>query len=322
MTGSKRFKISIVVPESPVARTGNRCTANQWAEILSTIGHEVVVERNAFTGEPDLLIALHAGHGHEAVRRYRESCPNGKLVVALTGSDIYPGIGPRALSSIEMADRLVVLQRKAIEQIPVQFRGKARVIIQSAQQLLVKPSAPKAPTFDVCVVGHLRDAKDPLRAAAAGRLLPADSKIRIRHAGGVLEPKYRELAEAEMRENPRYLWLGETDESAVAELIASSQIMVISSRFEGGARVVGEALVSGTPVISSRIAGVEGLLGEDYPGYFETGDTVKLANLLRRSESDRDFFNLLSQKAAELAPKFHPAREIEAWRELVAELTI
>jgi glycosyltransferase involved in cell wall biosynthesis len=237
----------------------------------------------------------------------------------LTGSDIYPAPNEKVLESIALADRLVVLQQKAIDQVPEPFREKTHVIIQSAERLGEDRSTGES-TFDVCVVGHLRDVKDPLRAAAATRLLPADSTIRIRHAGGILEPKYHERVEREIRENPRYQWLGELDEKAVADLIASTRLMVMSSLSEGGARVVGEAMVHGTPVISSRIDGVIGLLGDDYPGYFFPGDTEALSKILWRVESDGNFLKALKQRAEELAPQFHPDREREGWGALIDDL--
>lgn len=319
MNDSNRIRISLVVPQSSVRRTGNRCTASQWAAMLSSIGYEVVIEENRFDADSDFLIALHASRNHKAIRKFRESRPDGKLIVALTGSDIYPEPDEKVLESIELADRLVVLQRKAIEQIPAGFRDRARVIIQSAERSGECTSSDDS-HFDICVVGHLRDVKDPLRTAAASRLLPADSKICIRHAGGILESKYRDLVEQEMRENPRYRWLGELDGKSVADLIASSQLMVMSSHFEGGARVVGEAMVHGTPVISSRIDGVRGLLGDDYPGYFAPGDTEALSALLHRAELDCDFLHSLKQQTREFAPQFDPERERRAWQNLIEEL--
>ncbi|MFT5469500.1 MAG: putative glycosyltransferase (TIGR04348 family) [Verrucomicrobiales bacterium] len=312
------MRVSFHVPESRVKRTGNRCTAAQWAEILTSLGHEVV---EASADAVDVLIALHAGFSHDAIRQFRRSQPAGKLIVALTGSDIYPAPDERVLGSIELADRVVILQPKARDQIPERFREKVRVIIQSAQQLLsAERLIPSESTFDVCVVGHFRDVKDPLRAAAASRLLSEDSTIQIRHAGGILEPKYHELVEREAETNRRFQWLGELDENAVADLIASSRLMVISSEFEGGARVVGEATVLGTPTISSRIAGVVGLLGDDYPGYFPPGDTAALAELLRRAETDPQFLEQLNRRTDELAPQFHPDRETEGWKKLIEEL--
>lgn len=313
------MKIKLVTPRSSVKRTGNRCTSWQWREILESLGHEVFVEENGEGGAGcDLLIALHASRSCEAVCQFRETNPGGRLIVALTGTDIYPEPGPRALKSIELADRIVVLQPKAIAQIPSADAPKARVVFQSAK-VIGEPDFDDE-HIDVCVVGHLRDVKDPLRAAAASRQLPADSRIRILQAGGIHEAKYRDLVELEIRENPRFEWLGELGGKEVADLIASSRVLVVSSRFEGGARVVGEAIVHGTPVLASRIDGVVGLLGSQYPGYFEAGDTAELRQLLIRFETDSGFSSELKRITKELAPRFDPEIERAAWKQLIDEL--
>ena len=41
-----------------------------------------------------------------------------------------------------------------------------------------------------------------------------------------------------------------------------------------------------TPVLASRISGNVGMLGDDYDGYFELGDSDGLAALLRRCRGD------------------------------------
>ena len=89
---------------------------------------------------------------------------------------------------------------------------------------------------------------------------------------------------------------------------------------EGGANVIGEAVVQGVPVVSSRIAGSVGLLGADYPGYFPTGDTAALADLMWRSETDPSFYDDLGSRCRSLAPEFSPDAERESWRSLLAEL--
>lgn len=96
--------------------------------------------------------------------------------------------------------------------------------------------------------------------------------------------------------------------------------MVLSSRMEGGANVVSEALVAGLPVLSSRIAGSIGMLGEDYPGYFEVGATEELAALLERCEQRPSFLADLEARCRVLARRFDPAREIAAWESLLAVL--
>jgi glycosyltransferase involved in cell wall biosynthesis len=77
--------------------------------------------------------------------------------------------------------------------------------------------------------------------------------------------------------------------------------------------------VAGTPVIASRIAGNVGLLGEDYAGYFSTGDTRGLARLMARAESDSGFLAELKSQCARLAHLFSPERELAAWKSLIRQ---
>ncbi len=309
----------MLTPASAVLRTGNRRTACQWAEVLGELGHEVRVCEKICSGAPETLVALHGERSHDSIVRLRRALPAVKLILVLTGTDIYPEPSAKTLDSLEKVDRAVILQRKAIDRIPRRLREKVRLIVQSAKRRA--EGARDANHLDVCVVGHLRRVKDPLRTAAASRLLPPESKIRIRHAGGILEPAaFCDAVAREQRENPRYTYVGELDAQAVAELIASSHLLAVTSRSEGGARVVGEAIVHGTPVISSRIDGVTGLLGDDYPGYFPPGDTEALADMLSRAEADSTFVADLRAKTSEMAPQFHPQREKETWQSLIAEL--
>ena len=103
-------------------------------------------------------------------------------------------------------------------------------------------------------------------------------------------------------------------------MLARSRLLVLSSLMEGGANVVGEAAVQGVPVVASRIPGSMGLLGADYPGYFATGDTAGLADMMRRCESDPSFYDELRARCCSLAPDFSPDAERDAWRSLLAEL--
>ena len=96
--------------------------------------------------------------------------------------------------------------------------------------------------------------------------------------------------------------------------------MVISSRMEGGANVVSEAIVLGVPVLASHIPGNVGLLGDDWPAYYPVGDTRALADLMVRAATSPDFQRDQRQRLRVLAPLFHPDRERAAWRNLLAEL--
>ena len=159
-----------------------------------------------------------------------------------------------------------------------------------------------------------------MRAAEAVRRLPATSRIRIEQVGRAYTPAWSERARAEMAANPRYLWRDDVPAAAVRRLLARSHAMVISSFSEGGANVISEAAVAGVPVLASRMDGNVGLLGADYPGYFPIGDTQALTRLLQRLEDEPRFVARLRQALARRAPLFRPAREIAAWRRLLAGL--
>ncbi len=123
-----------------------------------------------------------------------------------------------------------------------------------------------------------------------------------------------------MERNPRYRWIGELPRWQAIRLLARSHLLVLSSVMEGGANVISEALAVSVPVISSRISGSIGLLGPDYPGYFEVGDTEGLAQLLTRVEGDTSFYERLQEECGKLQGLVDPRRERESLRSLVEEL--
>ncbi len=316
-----RLSILLVTPAPPHSRVGNRITALRWARILRTLGHRVRVTETYHDERCDLLIALHARRSHASILCFHETRPAVPLVVGLTGTDLYGDIqtDKAAQQSLELADRLVVLQKMGVEALPSQLRGKARVIYQSFPTPAHLPP-PHQHVFEVCVLGHLRPVKDPFRTALAARRLPASSRIRVLHVGAALSEDMAEQAHAEEAVNPRYRWLGELPRWRALRVLARSRLLVLSSKSEGGANVVGEALVCSVPVLSSHIDGSVGILGADYPGYFPCGDTAALARLLRQAETDEDYYRRLKAWCEGLRPLFDPRRESQCWQELIAEL--
>lgn len=313
--------ILILVPPAKLP-SGNLCTAERYGVLLGELGHAVAIGEAPGEGLPEVLIVLHAVKGHEALAGFRAAHPGVPTILVLAGTDIYPAPSETALDSMRLADRLVVLQDRAREKIPAPLRAKVRTIIQSAEPGQAPAPGPPSPWFDICVVGHLRRVKDPMRAAAASRLLPAESRIRIRHAGRILEEEFAGLVKREESENPRYTWLGGLARAEAEALIAGSRLQVLSSIAEGGAQVLGESVVSGTPLLVSRHDAALSLLGDGYPGFFEIGDTVQLAGLMTRAENDPGFLAELERRTRSLAGQFHPQREREAWNDLLSGLRI
>lgn len=313
------MQLIMVTPAKPGSKAGNRATAERWKGLLESGGQHTVEVVTEYRGEPcDALIALHAWRSVDAVRAFRAAWPAKPLIVALTGTDIYrhqDEYPEETRYSMAEADALIGLHDLVGQDIPETLSDKLVTLRQSADGPECFPARAGGSThnrFTVCVIGHLREEKDSLRAAMAARLLAADSRLQVVSAGKAHNEEWQRLAEQEMIDNPRFQWLGELDKTGTRQLMANSQLMVISSVMEGGANVVSEACRAGLPVIASDIPGNVGLLGEDYPGYFPAGDERALAELLYQVEKQPEFLDRLKSRVGELAGRFVPEKERES----------
>ena len=313
------MKIHLVTPAKKNDRNGNRTSALRWSKLLQQQGHKVQVE-SEYNDEPiDLLVALHAFRSAKAIERYKTLYPHGPLIVALGGTDVntYLKTDPEVtLKSMYRADALVCLHDLIAFELPTELLSKLHIIYQSASAL-AQQKKPRIRTFDICVIGNLRSEKDPFRTALASQLLPIDSKIRVIHLGQATNSKWHQQALSFVECSPRYNWKGEVPKWQVRRELSRSRLMVISSNQEGGANVISEALMAGVPIIASKISGNVGLLGIDYPGYFELGDEKALARLLYRVETDAIFLSLLKCSCAQIALKFTVEFESLGWQSLL-----
>src|SRR6476469_2651024 len=168
------MRIVLITPRGPTSRTGNRVAASRWARILRRLGHRV---RHAadYDGRPaDLMVAIHAWRSAAAIERFKARHPDRPVILQLSGTDIYDYIKSDpvpTLRAMERADRLVALNALAWRVVPKRLHRRLSIIHQSADA----PRHPRRPSrraVVVSVIGHLRDVKDPLRAAHAARRLP------------------------------------------------------------------------------------------------------------------------------------------------------
>lgn len=314
------MKIAIVTPAAAGSRTGNRHTAQRWAAMLRAAGHKVTLATDWNARPADVLLALHARRSHDSILRYRAAYPQGKLVVVLTGTDLYRDIryDAGAQLSLKLAQRLVVLQEEGLKELPRQFRAKTRVVYQSAQ--VKAKSNPPANKFRICVLGHLREEKDPFRAVLALKLIPAQEEIELVHLGKPMSPDMAAQAKMLMTEEPRYRWLGAVSHGRALNWLARSQLMVISSRMEGGANVIAEAACAGVPVLASAVSGNIGMLGAGYPGYFPVGDETALAKLLIKAMRHQAYYQSLKRGIAARRHLFRPQSEQASLVRLLREL--
>lgn len=318
------MRITIVCPAPAGSRSGNRVTALRWRRMLRALGHRVTIATSLERERWDVLVALHARKSATIVRSARAKHPDRRIVVALTGTDLYRDLARSAAArrSIAIADRLVVLHPLGARDLPGNARKKVRFVPQSApivrRVARARARDSRAP-LRIAVVGHLRPVKDPMRIVRALRLVPPAVGVRVVQVGRALSPAMHRAAVRAMRRDPRYVWIGERSLARARREIARADVMVLTSRLEGGANVLTEAIAADVAIVASRIASSVGVLGARHPGFFPVGDTRALARTLVRAACDDRFLARLRRAGAARRDMLSPKREKEAWRSLLDE---
>ncbi len=327
----KKPVIAIVTPALAAANNGNWQTARRWSHLLSHDYQVHLTDRwpvpgpdagatAATLGGAQLMIALHARRSAASMLAWRGLHPTRPLLLVLTGTDLYRDIqtDPLAQRSLQLADRLVVLNELGAAALPREHHAKTTVCLQSSPSRRTLRKTGRH--LRALMVGHLRDEKSPRTYFEAARRLAARHDILLDHIGGDLDPALGAEARALVASQPQYRWLGALPHAATRARIQAAHVLVHPSQMEGGAQVVIEALTAGTPVLASRIAGNLGLLGNGYRGVFDWGDAAGLARLLAQARDDPAMLPALQTQCAARAPLFHPDHERQTLLDLLAAL--
>ena len=333
----KKPSVVIVSPALADANNGNWQTASRWAKLLASHYDVSISDRwsaDSNHGTAQYMIALHARRSADAIanwaKSHNASCDVPGLVVALTGTDLYKDIqtDANAQQSLNLAQRLIVLQDQAPDTVPAAYRHKTDVVFQSCSARQTLPKTTRH--LNVVMVGHLRAEKMPQTLFEAARLLKDDPHIHIRHIGDALDARLGELAQETEKANPRYQWLKGLPHDKTRRMIQQAHVLVHCSQLEGGAHVIMEAVRCGTVVLASRMDGNVGMLGDNYGGYFPVGDattlSIQLKSLLQSLQGSEDpsvshFYNTLGEQCASRATLFDAAHEKAALLSTLARCT-
>jgi len=312
----------IVTPALADANNGNWQTAWRWRRFLAPLypTRLVKVWPDAQGDTDTAMIALHARRAADSITAWYARHGGDRLALVLTGTDLYRDIGidAPAQRSLGLAGQRVVLNELGVERLPAHLHEGTRIILQSATAR--RPLAKSPARLRALMVGHLREEKSPETLFEAARLLMDRHDIFLDHIGAALDPALGREAERTMTACPNYRWLGGRPHEETRRRIQRAHVLVHASRMEGGAHVVIEATVSGTPVLASHIDGNTGLLGTNYAGHFPWNDAAALAALLVACRDDPAHIERLRRQAAERAPLFAPERERAAVRQLAEDL--
>lgn len=313
------MRVCVASPYSLNEVKGNTVTTRRIVDLLAAEGVAARGSHLFDGGDADVLIALHAVKGAAAVFAFLEQFPRGKVVILITGTDLYeslPAGSERGERALELAHRIVVVQEAAILRLPARFREKVRVIPASLDPVELR-HVPESPPFVISVLGHPRPVKRPFLTIEAVARHPEWSEVEVWQIGEALDKESRRSAEEWVRRDGRYRYLGGQPREEALRLCAKSSLTINSSILEGGANAVVEAMTMGVPVLASRIEGNVGILGADYPGYFEEGKLDQaIGEVIEKEFALQDWVDLASARL-EL---FSQEKEARSWLELLDEL--
>jgi len=117
----------------------------------------------------------------------------------------------------------------------------------------------------------------------------------------------------------RVRFLGPQPRARVLELFRAADAALLSSSWENFPHTVVEALAAGAPVIATRTGGVAEVVEHERNGLLvEPGDTVALADAIRRFFADADLRKRLAAAAAQSVADYAPDRIYARLEELLA----
>lgn len=151
----------------------------------------------------------------------------------------------------------------------------------------------------VCMVGRFNEAKDQGTLIKAISKLPEDIHLLL-VGEGPLKVENEKLAKQLKIEN-RVHFLGFRND--VERILKTSDIVVLSSKWEGLSLASIEGMASGKPFVASRVEGLEEIV-KGYGLLFEQGNENELSKLIAELLNKIDFYDEVTKKCLERAKNY------------------
>lgn len=169
--------------------------------------------------------------------------------------------------------------------------------------------------FIVTMVAGFREAKDQDTLVRALKLLPDNVKLWL-VGSGVRMDTVRALAERLGVVSRVRFWGMRTD---VARILRSSDVICMSSHWEGLSLSNVEGMSVGKPFLASRVNGLREVT-EGYGILFTEGDDKALADIIARLATDNDFYRQVADRCWERAQRFDIRRTVEQYEHVYRDV--
>ena len=309
--------ICILVPNLGIATAGNSVTAERYKSIFEELGYAT-----SLTDSPksDVVVALNAYRSSEAVAALG---PEITVIAVITGTDLYSfWETDREVveSTLSRASVIIGLNDHVGKRLPEDLRAKLTIIKEGAVAPPKTQGTQASPFVRAIAVGHLRDEKDPELLIEALDQLPSNCSFQVDHYGAAHTNEWATWARECSANKHRYQWHGEISRTELCEIYTAADLLINTSRLEGGANVISEAVMAGLPIVATAIDGNVGVLGADYPGLVPVHDSAALAKRLSATDADDGLLPLLAEASRALQGELSVEHESEQWRLVFDEL--
>ena len=319
------MRILISTPYLPNSQNGNSVSGRRIRNIFSKLGHEAklrsVSELTKTIPAADLLLALNAKKSSNIPSRFKQQNPDKILAVLLTGTDLHLHLDQRTpeavivIENMSIADAIVVAQPASLASIPNEFSDKTFVVPKSMDfDVLEYCPTPNDKPLSVVSAFHFRELKNPDQLVRIA--MQTGAELNLNFFGRVGNSNEEQLFLERTSENENLSWHGELRRIEFLKRLAEAHVFLNTSLVEGGSNAVLEAMQIGVPVLATKIAGNIGMLGEDYPGYFEPDNDNELLALLEKCKN-KSFRGELSSFIKNQTSRFSYACEKNAWQDLI-----
>lgn len=151
----------------------------------------------------------------------------------------------------------------------------------------------------VCMVGRFHEAKDQGTLIKAINKLPEEIHL-ILVGEGPLKEKNEDLAK-QLEVYDRVHFLGFRND--VERILKTSDIVVLSSKWEGLSLSAIEGMACGKPFVASRVEGLEEIVG-GYGLLFEQGNENELSEIIAELLNKKEFYDEVTDKCLERAKSY------------------
>lgn len=139
-------------------------------------------------------------------------------------------------------------------------------------------------------VSSFRKQKDQETLINALKLLPSEFKLLLVGDGPLRVKREEQVQNLELTQ--RVLFLGIRDD--IPQLLYSSDVVVLSSHYEGFGLAIVEGMAANKPVIASDVSGVREIV-ENYGLLFEQGNAKDLADKVKRLYKDENYYKKVKE---------------------------